>query len=136
MEALIPVVLIIAIAACIIVPIWLKHKLYYVQLNAIAAAIEKGIDPAIVKQSLVMPKRAGDINGNWKAGLILLVLGIAIFLLGLPQALQEGTDFEWLFPLIIAVFGAVLMVVHHQIVGKVVKVRSAEELDDYPVEGQ
>lgn len=136
MEALIPIFLFIAIAACIIVPIWLKHKLYYVQLNAIAAAIEKGIDPAVIKQSLVMPRRTGDINGNWKAGLILLVLGIGIFLLGLPQAIQEGTQYEWLFPLLIAIFGAALMLVHFQVVGKVVKASSATGYDDFPADGQ
>ena len=136
MEALIPIFIIVTIAACIIVPIWLKHKLYYVQLNAIAAAIEKGIDPAVIKQSLVMPRRTGDINGNWKAGLILLVLGVGICVLSLPQALQEGTGYEALFPLLIAIFGAVLMMVHYQVVGKVVKVRHSSNYDDFPADGQ
>ncbi|MBN2083128.1 hypothetical protein JW859_13095 [bacterium] len=128
MDFLIPVVLFIIVGACIVIPIWLRHKLYYYQLTAIAKAIEKGVDPAVIKDSLVIPRRQGDINGNWKAGVLLLAFGVAVFLLSLPEVLN-GDNFngEWLMPLIIPVIGITLIVIHRQVVGPVVKVRPEHE---------
>ena len=81
MEVLIPVVVLLLIGACIIVPVVLKHRLYHAQLTLITKAIEKGVDPAAVRSSLQLQPRSGDINGNWKAGVILVAFGLGLFLL-------------------------------------------------------
>ena len=128
MEVLMTVFILLVIAACIIVPIWLRHQLYNHQLTAIAKAIEKGVDPVVIRESLVIPKRQGDINGNWKAGVILLAFGVGVFLLTLPQVFNGNkVDGEWLMPLIIPVVGITLMVIHRQIVGPVIKVKPDNE---------
>jgi len=114
-------IILLLLAGCIILPIWFRHRLYLKQLDTIATAIEKGIDPEKIKDSLAMPKKSGDINGNWKAGIILLWLGLIFFLLGLPQALRDGS-LDWLGILLLTALGSVMLYIHKTIVGRVVKV--------------
>ena len=117
---MIPTVLIVILAACVLLPLWFKHRLYLKQLDTISRAIEKGVNPELIKESLAMPRRNGDINGNWKAGVILIGVGVTLFLLGLPKALSEGS-LDWLIVLVFVVLGIILMHIHRTVVGKVVK---------------
>lgn len=123
MEMLIPVVVMLVIGTCIVVPIVLKHRLYHAQLTLITKAIEKGVDPASLRSSLQIQPRSGDINGNWKAGLILVVFGVGLFFVMLLTTISEGFNPEMLSVLIIAVLGIALLIVHYSVVGAVVRVR-------------
>jgi hypothetical protein len=127
MDALVlmPVVVIIAVVACILIPIWLRQRLYHKQLDVVAKVIERGVDPAAIKHSLTLPSPRGDVNGNWKAGVILIGLGLGLFVLGLPQALNEA-EWGWLMTLLIALLGVLLLVIHSRIVGHVVPVGAEE----------
>ncbi|GEM_PF-2142959 len=132
MEALIPVVVMLVIGACIIVPIALKHRLYQAQLELLAKAIEKGVDPAAIRGSLQTQPRSGDINGNWKAGVILVAFGVGLFFVMLLTTISEGFNPEMLSVLIIAILGVALLIVHYSVVGSVVRVRTDGLTDGSP----
>jgi len=123
MEAISLLLILLSVVSCILIPIWLKHRLYYKQLDAITAAIEKGVDPAEIKRSLAIQPRSGDINGNWKAGVLLIWLGSSMFVLAMIASILGGT-YEWgaLLLLTPAVIGITLLVIHDRIVGKVVRI--------------
>lgn len=129
MELIMPVVMLLVIGTCIIVPIVLKHRLYHAQLTLITKAIEKGVDPASMRSSLQIQPRSGDINGNWKAGVVLVAFGVGLFFLMLLTTISEGFNPEMLSVLIIAVLGIALLVVHYSVVGSVVRVRPDELTD-------
>jgi hypothetical protein len=127
-ESLIPVVLFLVVGACIVIPIWLRNMLMRKQLDTVAAAIEKGIDPARIGASMPAQQRTGDINGNWKAGQILIWLGIGYCLfLALPVVLLEQHSIT---PEVVGIFspgvlslviGASLTYIHRTIIGEVIK---------------
>jgi hypothetical protein len=129
MDALMPLFALIVIGACIVIPIVLKHRLYHAQLALIAKAIEKGVDPGTIKGSLQIQPRSGDINGNWKAGVILVVFGLGLFFVVLLASLREGFDPSSLAVLIIAVLGIALLIVHYSVVGAVVRIGSNGQTD-------
>lgn len=118
-------VLIFAVlASCIVIPLWLRHRLYDKQLDTVAHAIEKGIDPLEIRRALALPQHNGDINGNWKAGTILVWLGLAAFVLGLPAAApgeHHSGNAGWLLILLSVVLGIILLRIHKVVVGKVVR---------------
>jgi len=112
------------LGACIILPIWLRHRLFYKQIDTVARAIEKGIDPVEIKRCLALPQQAGDVNGNWKAGVILIWLGLAAFVLGLPAAMpgpNQPGNAGWPLILLAVVLGIILLRIHKAVVGGVVK---------------
>ena len=111
------------LGACIIVPVWLRHRLYYKQIDTVARAIEKGVDPAEIRRALALPQQSGDVNGNWKAGTILIWLGLAAFVLGLPAALAgpAGNNAGWPMVLLAVVLGIILLRIHKAVVGGVVR---------------
>lgn len=119
-----PLIALIVIGACIIIPILLRHRLYHEQLKVITKAIEKGVDPAAIKNSLQIQPRSGDINGNWKAGVILVAFGVGLFFVMLLTTISEGFNPEMLSVLIIAVLGIALLIVHYRVVGPVVRIHS------------
>jgi hypothetical protein len=131
-EVLAPVVILLTIGACILVPIWLKHRLYYKQLDTIAKAIEKGVDPNEIKRSLAIQPRSGDINGNWKAGWILVLVGCGFFVLALPSLVSEGFDRGTFLALTPVVLGIALLMIHHRVVGNVVRADEATAQQDKP----
>lgn len=135
MEMLMPVLMLLVIGACIIVPIVLKHRLYHSQLALIAKVIEKGVDPAAIRASLQIQPRSGDINGNWKAGVILVLFGLGLFLLVMLAGLREGFNSESMAVLIIAVLGIALLIIHYTVVGPVVRIHS-DALTDGKSEAQ
>jgi hypothetical protein len=129
-EFMIPVVLFIVIGACIVVSLWLRHRLYQKQIDAITLAIEKGIDPDELKKAIEIKKpNGGDINGNWKAGVILLGTGLIFMIAMLPLMIVEfikaggftddvaGMATMLIFPGL----GLVFLYIHRTIVGPVIK---------------
>jgi len=131
-EVLGPFLLFLLIAACILVPVWLKHRLYYKQLDTIAKAIEKGVDPMEIKRGLAIQPRGGDINGNWKAGWILVLVGCGFFVLALPSMLSEGFDRGTFLALTPVVLGIALLMIHHRVVGNVVRAGEVTAQQDKP----
>lgn len=119
------------LAAVIILPIYFRNRLQQKQLEAVTMAIEKGIDPEKIKASLPAPERTADPNGNWKAGLILVGLGLTF---GIPIALftavsSEGAEglHPFLFGILLVVLGGILMRIHKSIIGAVVKADKSSE---------
>jgi hypothetical protein len=115
------------LAAVILVPIWLRNRLYALQLDVIAKAIERGIDPERIQ--LKLPKQDDDDpNGNWKAGWILIAIGVVFSLcvIGpLSYAGELGSDADpgsWAITVVpgtLFSIGALLLFFHRTIVGKV-----------------
>jgi len=127
-EAWIPIILFLVIGACITASLWFKHKLYQKQVDVISQAIEKGMDPEELKKAIEINKpNGGDINGNWKAGIILLILGGVTFLAMVPMIIQEyqrghGLDeiSGFLSMLIVPALGVAFIYIHKTIVGPVI----------------
>ena len=125
-EVLVPIFFFLVIGSCILVPVYLKNRLFEKQLDTVARAIEKGIDPDKIKIGLPVRDR-GDANGNWKAGLILIGIGAAFFLLFFLRAfVGEAGDMHDLLPAvfvgaILVVIGGTLLYIHKTVVGRVVR---------------
>jgi hypothetical protein len=128
MDFLIGVTFFVCVTFLIAFPVWLRHRLYARQLEAISIAIEKGVDPAVIKKNLTITNGGGDVNGNWKASMILIGLGITLAVVLLPigiyGAVVEGevqAIFGILIPgVLLIVTGVILKYIHRRIVGKVV----------------
>jgi hypothetical protein len=130
-EVFIPVSLFAFLTLVIVLPIYWRSRQYAQQLEVIAKALEKGVDPERIQLKLPAPENAGDPNGNWKAGLILVSFGLFVLLcVMLPlyftgEIGPKGDDGD-----IVALFaapgsflipGLVLLFIHYTIVGKVVR---------------
>ena len=121
--------MLIFLGAVILTPIILRNRLLAKQLDALTAAMQQGIDPERVRESLTLRRDEGDINGNWKAGQVLIWLGTAYLPFGilglLAGASKAGADagvFMALLPGVIClVVGACLRRIHKTIIGDVVK---------------
>jgi hypothetical protein len=128
-DVLTPLALFTFLTLIIVLPIYWRHRQYAAQLDVIAKALEKGVDPASIQLKMPQPEQAGDPNGNWKAGLILASIGLFILTcLVLPanMAGELGKDTEeiiasYAFPGSFLILGGVLMFIHYTIVGRVVK---------------
>lgn len=129
-DAVVPFALFTFLTLIIVLPIYWRHKQYAAQLDVIAKALEKGIDPATIQLKLPTQEQAGDPNGNWKAGLILIAIGLFLALcVVLPGRLigeigshdAEDIIASYAFPGMFLILGSVLMFVHYTIVGKVIK---------------
>lgn len=130
-EVLIPIVLFTCITLAIILPIYWRNRQYHAQLEVIAKALEKGVDPERIQLKLPAPENAGDPNGNWKAGLILVSFGLFVLLCVMLPLYFTGEigpkgdegDIVALFaaPGSFLIPGLVLLYIHHTIIGKVVR---------------
>jgi hypothetical protein len=76
-DAFVPLVIFGAITAWVVFPIYFRNKLYHKQLDTVAMALEKGVDPERIKLTMPRGNDDEDVNGNWKAGVVLIALGIA-----------------------------------------------------------
>lgn len=117
-----------ALTLCIALPIYFRNRLYQKALEVVALAIQQGVDPERVRLPQ-MTSDNDDINGNWKAGLILIVIGL-IFLLTLAIPVFASGKVESdpdaglviFFPGVVCIgIGATLMWIHRSIVGAVVR---------------
>lgn len=113
------------LAAVILVPMWLRHRLYKLQLDAVAKALELGVDPERIQ--LKLPTEKDDPNGNWKAGWILIGIAVAFVLFVLTPLVAAGEignrDPEsWVIlvvPGTLVTIGSMLLFFHSRIVGRV-----------------
>lgn len=124
------------LGAVIILPIYFRSKLQQKQLETVTMAIEKGVDPEKIFASMPKQERTADPNGNWKAGIILVGLGLAF---GIPVAFLSAVSSEgneglppFLFGLLLVVLGGILLRIHKTIIGAVVK--AGKPTGDSPVE--
>jgi hypothetical protein len=123
----------IFLGAVILTPIILRNRLLAKQLDALTIAMQQGIEPERVRESMLLRRDEGDINGNWKAGQVLVWLGVAYLpfgLIGMVAAASSGTANAGVFmaflPGVVAiVVGACLRRIHRTIVGDVVRRGSA-----------
>ena len=119
----------IFLGAVILTPIILRNRLLAKQLEALTIAMQQGIDPERVRESLLLRRDEGDVNGNWKAGTVLVWLGFAYLPFGLLGMVAAGSKGDAgpgalmaLLPGVIClVVGYCLRRVHQTIVGAVVK---------------
>jgi hypothetical protein len=124
-DILVPLMLFGSITAWVVFPIYFRHKLYSKQLDTVAAALEKGIDPEKIK--LGLPREEEDVNGNWKAGIILIGLGLAFDLMMAAAYFQfdefrldDGPGVMVFMPGVMSIIlGLVLLFIHRTIVGPV-----------------
>ena len=122
-------VFVIFLGSVILVPIYLRNQLLARQIEALTIAMQHGIDPERVRESLQLRRDEGDVNGNWKAGLILTSLGwvlLPLSILALLAAVatnkaDPGSFFGLLPGIASLVIGARLHRIHKTIVGEVVK---------------
>jgi len=129
-DVLAPLAFFAFLTLIIVLPIYWRHKQYAAQLDVVAKALEKGVDPATIQLQLPKQEQAGDPNGNWKAGLILVSIGVFLLLCvvipgHLTGAIGNTDDGDvigsYAFPGMFLILGSVLLFVHYTIVGKVVK---------------
>ena len=128
-DVLTPVCLFAFLTLIIVLPIYWRHRQYALQLDVVSKALEKGVDPAGLQLRLPSQEQAGDPNGNWKAGLILLSIGLFIFLCVMVPLQLSGQMHDdqgakvgfFAAPGMFIIPGLVLLYIHHTIVGKVVK---------------
>jgi hypothetical protein len=117
------------LAAVILTPIILRNRLHAKQLDALTAALQHGVEPERIRELLPQRKDDDDVNGNWTAGQILLVLGwtyLPFGVLGLLAALSKaeadiGAVFILLPGVICLALGLRLLRIHKTIIGEVVK---------------
>lgn len=118
------------LGAVILTPIILRNRLHARQIEALTTALQHGVEPERLRELLPQRKDDDDINGNWTAGQILMVLGWAYLpfgVIGLLAALgkEGGGDIGAVFILLPGVIclalGARLLRIHKTIVGEVVK---------------
>ena len=126
-----PLFLFTFLGAVIILPIYFRNKLQHKQLETVTIAIEKGIDPEKIFACLPKQEKTADPNGNWKAGIILVGLGLTF---GIPIAFISAVSGEvdggvppFLFGILMVVLGGILMRIHKTIIGAVVKTGKANE---------
>lgn len=127
-----PLFLFTFLGAVIILPIYFRNKLQQKQLETVTIAIEKGIDPEKIFACLPKQERTADPNGNWKAGIILVGLGLTF---GIPIAFISSVSGEgseglppFLFGILMVVLGSILMRIHKTIIGAVVKAGKANDI--------
>src|SRR5437773_6116739 len=82
-----PVFFFLILGAVILTPIILRNRLLAKQLDALTVAIQQGIAPERLQESLMLRREEGDVNGNWKAAQILTALGWTYLPFGLLGAL-------------------------------------------------
>lgn len=117
------------LGSIILTPIVLRNRLLARQLDALTVAMQQGIEPERVRESLMLRRDEGDVNGNWKAGLILTALGwiflpfslLALFAAVVAQKADLGGLVGMLPGIACIVLGARLQRIHKTIVGDVVK---------------
>jgi hypothetical protein len=129
-DIFIPLSLFTFLTLIIVLPIFWRHRQYAAQLDVIAKALEKGVDPERIQLKLPSQEQVGDPNGNWKAGLILISVGVFMALCVMLPLYYTGEigqhddgDLVAIFaaPGMFLIPGIVLLYIHHTIVGKVVK---------------
>jgi hypothetical protein len=129
-EAMVPLAFFAFLTLVIVLPIYWRHRQYAAQLEVIAKALEKGVDPASIQLKMPTQEQAGDPNGNWKAGLILISFGLfMLFCVMLPlysvgEIGRHGDgDIVALYaaPGTFIIPGLVLLFIHYTIVGKVLR---------------
>ena len=128
-EIMVPLAFFSFLTLVIVLPIYWRHRQYAAQLDVIAKALEKGVDPASIQLKMPTQEQAGDPNGNWKAGLILISFGLFILLcIMLPLYYSHGFDADegevvamFAAPGSFIIPGLVLLFIHYTIVGKVIR---------------
>jgi hypothetical protein len=128
-EGIIPLVFFIFLGAVILLPIFWRQRQYALQLDVIAKALEKGVDPERIQLRMPTQEQVGDPNGNWKTGLLLISFGLFLLLcVMLPlyyagELSSDDGDIVALFaaPGVFIIPGIVLMFIHYAINGKVFK---------------
>lgn len=127
-EVMIPICLFGAITLCIVLPVYFRNRLYQKALDVVGLAIQQGVEPERVRLPQFTTDK-DDVNGNWKAGVILVVIGliflcaiaIPMFAMGEVNAKEDG-GFAVFFPGVTCIgIGATLLWIHRTIVGAVVK---------------
>jgi hypothetical protein len=112
----------------IVLPIFWRHRQYAAQLDVIAKALERGIDPERISLPQPGGEKDEDPNGNWKAGVLLVAIGLAIglfFMLPMWLTGEFSSDSDAVpalaGPGLILSIGVTLLYIHRTIVGPVVK---------------
>jgi hypothetical protein len=123
-----PLIFFTAITLWIVLPIYYRNQLYRRTIEVVGKAIEHGIDPERIQFKLPQLKQdEGDVNGNWKAGIILAVLGLVFtFAVSVPMYYSGNIGDDGRFAIflpgsICVALGITLLVVHKTIVGAVVR---------------
>ena len=137
-EVLAPLFFFTFLTLVIVLPIFWRHRQYALQLEVIAKALEKGIDPERIQLKPPTPDQVGDPNGNWKAGLILVSFGLFTLLcVMLPlyysgELTMDGGEMVPLYagPGSFIIPGIVLLFIHYSIVGRVIKRGEQRGLDE------
>src|SRR5438552_6684200 len=87
-----PVFFFLILGAVILTPIILRNRLLAKQLDALTVAMQQGIAPERLQESLMLRREEGDINGNWKAAQILIALGWAYLPFAVLGVLAAGAN--------------------------------------------
>lgn len=123
-------VFILALAGCIMLPVYLRNLLYRKTLDTVAKAIEHGIDPERIAVQLpaLARDKDEDPNGNWKAGMVMLgiALGFLVAITVPVWLLSDDGKIQERFivlapPVMLGLVGAALLYIHRSIVGPVVR---------------
>jgi hypothetical protein len=120
---------VVLVGSLVLVPIYLRNRLLARQLDVLAIAMQQGVAPERVRESLLLRREEGDVNGNWKAGLILTALGwgvlplslLALFASAAQNKADAGSMFGLLPGIACLVLGARLHRIHRAVVGDVVR---------------
>src|SRR5262245_26541855 len=91
-------VCVVGLVLLILIPIYLRNRLQQKQIETVARAIEQGLDLDKVRASLIT-ERSGDINGNWKAGVLVLAVALAGVLGSIPKIVSQGLTGDVAAPL-------------------------------------
>jgi hypothetical protein len=122
------------LATVIVMPLYFRHQRNLKTIELVALALEKNSDPETVLRSLPPQREGGDINGNWKAGQILIWVGLVFGLvmltvIGAQDDLRQNAGLAPLIPACISItLGIVLLAIHRRIVGVVRTVAAAQPL--------
>ena len=129
-DVMTPLALFTFLTLIIVLPVYWRHRQYAAQLDVIAKALEKGVDPASIQLKMPTQEQVGDPNGNWKAGLILVAVGLFTLLCVMLPLYYSGEighsgdgDIVAMFagPGTFLIPGLVLLFIHYTIVGRVIK---------------
>jgi len=124
-DVLLPIGFFAAVVLAIVLPVYSRNRLREKQLDTVAIAMEKGIEPERIRESLPLAEKVADVNGNWKAGVIMVGIAVVyIVMMALQMAFAGGADAKEgvmaFFPgVLLLILGVLLIYIHRTIIGAV-----------------